>query len=49
LLADALAIGMADLGVWIVHVSPALAPRKFIDVHPQEPLLADFPFDINDF
>src|SRR6267143_2281479 len=25
------------------------ATRNLVDVHPQEPLLADFPFDINDF
>src|SRR6266446_8773526 len=60
LLADALAIGVADLRIGVVgNLRRPYLPRRIayrrrrlrnsIDVHPQEPLLADFPFDINDF
>src|SRR5882724_3819283 len=60
LLADELAIGVADLrvritrGILAAQVSRRIADcrcwlRNPIDVHPQEPLLADFPLDINDF
>src|SRR6267378_2121479 len=60
LLADALAIRVADLRIGVMrnlrrpYLPHCIANHRRwlrypIDVHPQEPLLADFPFDINDF
>src|SRR5207248_6518762 len=60
LLADPLAIRVADLWKRVVHhLAGPKCPagianhrrrlRHAVDVHAQEPLLADFPFDINDF
>src|SRR2546429_8030422 len=59
-LAHALPVRVADLRKWIMYDSARpQRPRGIahdgrglghaVDVHAQKPLLADFPFDINDF
>lgn len=49
LLADPLAIRMRNLGVRVGRLAIFGSRRNPVDVHPQEALLADFPFDVNDF